>query len=141
MRLPDDVRPIGLVDTREVGDGVRREFSPVQELLLSIGLESTDYASLQAFQAADLPERPSCILTDVRLPDGKVSISSPERRARRYAVALGRKGFVLASRPGWTTEGLDFAIPVRPPWPPSRLPTGKRAFERRFNVVLAADIE
>lgn len=42
----------------------------IQELLLSIGLESTDYASLQAFQAADLPDRPSCILTDVRLPDG-----------------------------------------------------------------------
>src|SRR5690606_12639594 len=42
----------------------------LQELLLSIGLESTEYASLQAFLAAELPDRPSCILSDVRLPDG-----------------------------------------------------------------------
>jgi FixJ family two-component response regulator len=42
----------------------------LHELLLSIGLESTEYASLQDFYAADLPDRPSCILTDVRLPDG-----------------------------------------------------------------------
>lgn len=42
----------------------------LHELLLSIGLDSTEYASLHDFYAADLPDRPSCILTDVRLPDG-----------------------------------------------------------------------
>jgi FixJ family two-component response regulator len=42
----------------------------LHELLLSIGLESTEYSSLQDFYAADLPDRPGCILTDIRLPDG-----------------------------------------------------------------------
>lgn len=42
----------------------------LQELVMSIGLESAVYASLQAFYAAELPDRPSCILSDVRLPDG-----------------------------------------------------------------------
>lgn len=42
----------------------------LHELLRSIGLESTEYSSLQDFYAAELPDRPSCILTDLRLPDG-----------------------------------------------------------------------
>jgi FixJ family two-component response regulator len=42
----------------------------LRELLASIGLESTEYASLKDFYAADLPDRPSCVLTDLRLPDG-----------------------------------------------------------------------
>ncbi len=44
--------------------------SSLQELLLSAGIEACCFASTQELLHADLPERPGCIILDVRMPGG-----------------------------------------------------------------------
>lgn len=42
----------------------------LQGLLHSMDFETRDYASMDTFLSADRPDRPGCVLVDVRLPDG-----------------------------------------------------------------------
>ena len=42
--------------------------SALQELLLSVGIEACCFASKQELLQADLPERPGCLILDIRLP-------------------------------------------------------------------------
>ncbi|WP_300578374.1 response regulator [Phenylobacterium sp.] len=66
----------------------------LQDLLMSIGLESTTYASLRNFHAADLPDRPSCILTDVRLPDGNgLDLLAHAGRSESYPPVIIMTGY------------------------------------------------
>ncbi len=61
----------------------------LRELLLSIGLESARYAALRDFHAAELPDRPSCILTDIRLPDGNgLDLLTRARRSDSYPPVI-----------------------------------------------------
>jgi FixJ family two-component response regulator len=58
-----DAKPTVLVvdDDPEFRDSVAR-------LLLSVGLESRDFSSVSDFLKADLPDGPTCLVLDVRLP-------------------------------------------------------------------------
>jgi FixJ family two-component response regulator len=40
----------------------------LQELMLSVGLDATCFASTRALLDADLPRRPGCLILDVRMP-------------------------------------------------------------------------
>jgi FixJ family two-component response regulator len=56
-------RPLILIvdDDEEVRDAL-------QELLLSVGIDACCFGSTQELLRADLPERPGCLILDVRLP-------------------------------------------------------------------------
>jgi FixJ family two-component response regulator len=58
-----DAKPTVLVvdDDPEFRDSVAR-------LLLSVGLETRDFSSVSDFLKADLPDGPTCLVLDVRLP-------------------------------------------------------------------------
>src|ERR1044072_5595316 len=49
-------------------DDDERFRTALQELLLSVGLDATCFASPRELLDADLPERPGCLILDVRMP-------------------------------------------------------------------------
>lgn len=66
----------------------------LQDLLMSIGLDSTRYVALQDFYAAELPDRPGCILTDVRLPDGNgLDLLAHAGRSEAYRPVIIMTGY------------------------------------------------
>jgi FixJ family two-component response regulator len=56
-------RPIVLI----VDDDERIRMA-LQELMLSVGLDSACFASTRELLASDLPDRPGCLVLDVRMP-------------------------------------------------------------------------
>lgn len=63
MAADDANRPLVLIvdDDEEVR-------SALQELLLSVGIEACCFGSTQELLHADVPERPGCLILDVRMP-------------------------------------------------------------------------
>jgi len=49
-------------------DDDERFRTAIQELLLSVGLDATCFASARELLGADLPQRPGCLILDVRMP-------------------------------------------------------------------------
>src|SRR5262249_30078173 len=56
-------RPIAILVDDDAG--VR---DALEELLGSVGVESISFSSARAFLDAELPDRPGCIVLDVRMP-------------------------------------------------------------------------
>jgi len=61
--LMDHDRPLVVVVD---DDAAVRE--SLQELMLSVGIDATGFASTRELLDADLPERPGCLVLDVRMP-------------------------------------------------------------------------
>ena len=63
IAVEDTDRPLVLIvdDDEEVR-------SALQELLLSVGIDACCFGSTQELLQADLPERPGCLILDVRMP-------------------------------------------------------------------------
>ena len=63
MAADDTDRPLVLIvdDDEEIR-------SALQELLLSVGIDACCFGSTQELLHADLPERPGCLILDVRMP-------------------------------------------------------------------------
>jgi len=49
--------------------------SALEELLLSVEIDACCFASTQELLHADLPQRPGCLILDVRMPGAKGSAS------------------------------------------------------------------
>jgi FixJ family two-component response regulator len=62
MRPKPDRPLVILVDD---DDGIREA---LHELMLSVGLDAISFASTRDLLAAELPDRPGCLVADVRMP-------------------------------------------------------------------------
>ncbi len=63
--LPADKADRPLVLIVDDDEGIR---SAIYELLLSVGIDAQTFGSTQALLQAELPDRPGCLILDVRMP-------------------------------------------------------------------------
>ncbi|WGS19872.1 MULTISPECIES: response regulator transcription factor [unclassified Bradyrhizobium] len=91
--------------------------SALQELLLSVGIDACCFASTQALLHADLPERPGCLILDVRMP-GASGLDLQQHLAsngnRRPIIFLTGHGDIPMSVQAIKAGAVDFLTkPVR----------------------------
>jgi FixJ family two-component response regulator len=63
MTVPEPERPLVVV----VDDDAAVRLS-IEELMLSVGIDATGFGSTRELLDAELPERPGCLVLDVRMP-------------------------------------------------------------------------
>jgi FixJ family two-component response regulator len=91
--------------------------SALQELLLSVGIDACCFASTQELLHADLPERPGCLILDVRMP-GASGLDLQQRLASngntRPIIFLTGHGDIPMSVQAIKAGAVDFLTkPVR----------------------------
>lgn len=89
----------------------------LQELLYSVGIETISFASTRALLEAELPDRPGCIVADVRMP-GLSGLELQHRLAEsgdtRPVVFLTAHGDIPMSVQAMKAGAVDFLTkPVR----------------------------
>jgi FixJ family two-component response regulator len=91
--------------------------SALQELLLSVGIEACCFGSTQELLRADLPERPGCLILDVRMP-GASGLDLQQRLAlngnTRPIIFLTGHGDIAMTVQAMKAGAVDFLTkPVR----------------------------
>ena len=99
-------------------DDDARVCDALSELLASVGIEARTYLSPQDLMSASVPDRPGCLILDVRMPGGsglelqRKMIS--ERNAGKPIVFLTGHGDIPMSVEAMKAGAVDFLIkPVR----------------------------
>ena len=91
--------------------------SALQELLLSVGIEACCFGSTQELLHADLPERPGCLILDVRMP-GASGLDLQQQLAQngstRPIIFLTGHGDIAMTVQAMKAGAVDFLTkPVR----------------------------
>jgi FixJ family two-component response regulator len=91
--------------------------SALRELLLSVGIDACCFGSTQELLRADLPERPSCLILDVRMP-GASGLDLQQRLAlngnTRPIIFLTGHGDIAMTVQAMKAGAVDFLTkPVR----------------------------
>ncbi|OAF13061.1 DNA-binding response regulator [Bradyrhizobium centrolobii] len=107
---PDRPRVLIVDDDEEIRSALR-------ELLLSVGIDACCYASTQELLRADLPERPGCLILDVRMPGASgldLQQHLTARGSTRPIIFLTGHGDIAMTVQAMKAGAVDFLTkPVR----------------------------
>ncbi|MFB9268061.1 response regulator transcription factor [Bradyrhizobium erythrophlei] len=114
MRLAADNTDRPLVLIVDNDEGIR---CALHELLLSVGIDACCFGSTQELLHADLPERPGCLILDVRLPGGSgLSLQQhlASKGSTRPIIFLTGHGDIAMAVQAMKAGAVDFLTkPVR----------------------------